>query len=133
MTTYLLDESGVVQFMRGRSTATSAAIPHEIANPFAQTRCTQCAAVVGLRKLFTHLVVAHGFTQPMAERMLAEACRAPEPSHAGSQTSRLPTTHFGHAITGSGADPLDGGRGLGHFARERGRFGSMPSFDDYDH
>ena len=133
MTTYLLDESGVVQFLRGRSMATSAAAPHEIANPYALTRCTQCAAVIGLRKLFTHLVVGHGFTQPMAERMLAGVRSAPEPSHAGSQTALRPSTHVGHALTGSGADQLDGGRGLGHFARECGRFGSMPSFDDYDH
>lgn len=133
MITYLLDESGVVQFLRGRSMATPTAVPHEIENPYALTRCTQCAAVIALRKLFTHLVVGHGFTHSMAERMLAGVRSAPEPSHAGSQTARRPSTCLGHALTGSGADPLDGGRGVGHFARERGRFGSMPSFDDYDH
>lgn len=84
------------------------------------------------RKLSTHLVAAHGLSHAMAEGMQAVQLGAPDPSHAGSQAGRLPGAHGGRALTGSSCDPLDGARGLSHFARERCRIGPSPAMTTTD-
>lgn len=131
MTTYIVDESGVVQFFRVR-TLLSKSKASEQAVSGAPVRCPSCKIVMPLRKLRNHTVVAHGFGATMAidlARMMPKALAA---SHAGDATGKRPSVERG-AVCGrsAGADPMDGSRGMGHFAREAGRFGSMPSYDDY--
>lgn len=132
MATYIADESGVVHFLGAprlpARRADSAPVTATIA-----VRCATCSAVMALRKLANHSLVAHGKRDPEVifncspPRTLARA------SHAGDSTGRVASA-YRLAANGSGngyVDALDGSRGIGHFARECGRFGSMPSHDDY--
>lgn len=129
---YIADESGVVEFLGAPRLPAhrkdSAAVTATIA-----VRCASCNAVMAMRKLANHSLVAHGKRDPEVIVNCPPPRTLPSPSHAGDATGKsAPFGHFTANGSGDGgADPLDGSRGLGHFARERGRFGSMPTHDDY--
>ncbi len=131
MTTYIIDESGVVQFFRVRT-------PHSMSKASEQAvsgvpvRCPCCQIVMPLRKLRNHTIVAHGFGATVAIDPAQIKPKGIEASHAGDATGKRQSPGYTHGRSNSsGADPMDGSRGIGHFAREGGRFGSMPTYDDY--
>ena len=53
-------------------------------------------------------------------------------SHAGDATGKRQSPGYASRRSSSaGADPMDGSRGIGHFAREGGRFRPNAHLDDY--
>jgi hypothetical protein len=131
MTTYIVDESGVVQFFGPRTSPTKSKA-NEQALSYVPARCPSCKALMPLRKLRNHTIVAHGYgAMPAIEPTRMKPLGA-APSHVGDTTGRRPSPDRPAGRSSSvGADPMDGSRGIGHFAREGGRFGSMPTYDDY--
>lgn len=131
MTTYIVDESGVVQFFRVR-TPLSKSKASEQAVSGAPVRCPSCKIVMPLRKLRNHTVVAHGFGAMVAIDLAQMKPKGLAASHAGDATGKRQSPRYTSGRSSSaGADPMDGSRGMGHFAREGGRFGSMPTYDDF--
>lgn len=131
MTTYIVDASGVVQFFRV-STPLSKSKVSEQAVSSAPVRCPFCKILMPLRKLRNHTVVAHGSDTTVAIDLVRMKPNCLVASHAGDATGMRPSVERGEVCNRSaGADTMDCSRGMGHFAREGGRFGSMPSYDDY--
>jgi hypothetical protein len=131
MATYTVDESGVVLFYRPR-TAASYLQTTQQATSGTPVRCPSCNILMALRKLQNHTIVAHGYgAMPTIEpaRLIQKGLTA---SHAGDATGKRRSPGYSLDRSNSaGADPMDGSRGMEHFAREGGRFGSIPSYDDY--
>lgn len=131
MTTYTVDESGVVQFYRRRTPA-SHVQSNQQATSGTPVRCPTCKILMAFRKLRNHTIVAHGHGAVPNSDLARANSKGPTASHAGDATSKRQSLERTAGRSNSaGADPMDGGRGMGHFAREGGRFGSMPTYDDY--
>jgi hypothetical protein len=131
MTTYIVDESGVVQFSRSRALALPVQANAQTMSG-APVRCPSCKILMALRKLRNHTIVAHGHGALPTIDLAWASLNGLTASHAGDATDRRQSAgHASGRINSADADPMDGSRGIGHFAREGGRFGSMPAYDDY--
>lgn len=80
-------------------------------------------------RLQRHLRKVHGKAEAeITSRLSSSVSTGANPSHAGDATVLV--THGG-SRSQQRQDAMDGSRGIGHFARESGRFGSYPTHDDY--
>jgi hypothetical protein len=87
--------------------------------PDAMVTCEICLCRLHARNITRHLKGAHG-TAPA--QMLASR---------KSLTRGVATTPEEVALIQTRKDAHDASKYIGHFAREHGRFGSMPSYDDF--
>ena len=128
MRRYIIDEHGVIVFL-GRPKASQQKKTRD--GKLRQlTSCPVCHVSLKPGRLKTHLSKVH--QQVLPQDQIAVSGRKSQQSHAGDRTrdaSRTVASSTEERVTG--IDPRDGGKYLGHMAREAGRFGSLPLFDNY--
>lgn len=129
MSTYMIDRGGVVQFLRLSQPQPQYQFSDR--ERLERTHCPNCGVTLAKGKLPNHLVIAHGANSWAAMQAASPWARTDEPSHAGDSTGRRSTADASLQDHSGGGDTRDAGRHFCHFARERGRFGSMPKYDDY--
>ena len=132
---YLVDEHGNVVFVREPENAGRGLGQKTQKQSRPLFQCPRCNATVRRSRLDHHLKSVHAASLSEIEALgqsLPVAASRVAPSHAGDQT-RPTGTSLKQATSsgGRGSDGQDGSRHIGQFAREEGRFGSMPKYDDY--
>jgi hypothetical protein len=146
---YFVDENGVVHFARdrmdrpsrqpiksGKAKKLKGALRQILRSEQLQL-CPACQLPVKGLALLAHMRQTHRYAEqdalevlrPLIATASAVAIRSsgPAASHAGSQTrdSQALSRHPGQG------DGQDAGLNMGQFAREGGKFGSLPKYDDY--
>lgn len=143
MPTYVIDESGVVQFVRPGQHRVSAKVSEKkrrkverrvqaILNSRSLQRCPECHLPIEGKQLMAHLTGGHRYSEYDVVSALGGSGSVLAPA---SSSNAGVASHAGdHTALRSKAAPsggIDGASGLAAFARERGRFGSFSKHDDY--
>ncbi len=125
MPTYIVDEHGNVIFL----TRPSGKRKRNAGSLGSGIRCPECNAELKSDvRLKKHLRNVHpSFATDSVVQAPLSVATGISTSHAGGATGNVSK---GRAQN-SNQDAADGSKGLGHFARESGRFGSYPAHDDY--
>lgn len=130
MPRYIVDEHGNVVFL-DKPKAAKKLVRDAPPSPKTLVLCPICDVKIHKGRLPRHLLSVHG--KPMFKLSPAEQALAPRPKHAGDRTRIVgpaPNHQKTHPMYQS--DAMDATKFVGQFAREQGRFGSMPSHDAYD-
>lgn len=133
MSRYIVDPSGVVVFLdkpRSARKPKNSAQSSKREQPTA--KCSVCHCYVKPSRLNKHLANVHSVPVPDHGEIISQpTIRQSNISHVGDQTRAGRSTSTTNDASTTAGDPRDGGKYLGHIAREGGRFGSLPQFDDY--
>lgn len=131
---YLVDEHGNVVFLK--ESGTRARVGQQYQHSLReQVKCPYCPSRVRRSRLARHLRGVHAASASeieALERQFPHSVSEISPSHVGDQTRQSGTPSKPASGRGSFAtDGQDGSKHIGQFAREQGRFGTMPQHDDY--
>lgn len=112
-----------------RQTSETSAVP-EIDRP--TVNCPQCGVEVRESRLQKHIRKAHKPATNAASRSLPAGKFAPTAKKTVA-TKNTPLQRSRDSTEGfkSEYEPSFGGKNLGYLARENGKFGSLPLYDDY--